>query len=60
MRDFLAEYSIPYEDESITHGTMITEKLWTIVKGNFPDQEEQKAINDAVMLDELIFCAGKG
>ena len=60
MRDFLAEYSIPYEDESITHRTKITEKLWTIVKGNFPDQEEQKAINDAVMLDELIFCAGKG
>lgn len=60
MRDFLAEYSIPYADESIAQRIMVTEKLWTVVKGNFPDQEEHKAINDAVMLDELIFSAGKG
>ena len=51
MRDMLAEYSMSYPDQTLG------ERLYVIVMGKAPKENEQKAIKAAIMLDEWLFFA---
>ena len=60
MRDMLAEYSLSYPDQTLGERLYVIDKLWTIVMGKAPKENEQKAIKAAIMLDEWLFFAMQG
>ena len=60
MRDMLAEYSMSYPDQTLGERLYVIDKLWTIVMGKAPKENEQKAIKAAIMLDEWLFFAMQG